>query len=134
MARRPRKPIPDAELEVLGALWDAGPGTVHDVIERLGGTRAYTTVQTLLSRLEAKGYLKTQKQGRALLYSPDAERSDLLTEELRDVANRVTGGKATPLVMNLVEHNDLSPEEIRQLRDLLDRVEDRRTRRKKKSR
>ncbi|MBK7406138.1 MAG: BlaI/MecI/CopY family transcriptional regulator [Phycisphaerales bacterium] len=53
-------------------------------------------------------------------------RDELLTAELREVATRVTGGRASPLVMNLVEHNDLSRDDIRQLRELLDRLESKR--------
>ncbi|MBK7406137.1 MAG: BlaI/MecI/CopY family transcriptional regulator [Phycisphaerales bacterium] len=69
MARKPRKPIPDAELEVLQALWDGGPTTVRDLLERLAGDeRAYTTIQTLLNRLEHKGYVRSRKDGRALVY------------------------------------------------------------------
>lgn len=132
MARKPRKPIPDAELEVLHALWEAGRGTVRDVLDRLPGDRAYTTVQTLLSRLESKGYIRSSKDGRALVYEANTEREDLLTEELRDVASRVTGGSATPLVMNLVEHNDLTADDIKQLRELLDQVESKRGKRRRK--
>jgi predicted transcriptional regulator len=124
MARKPRKPIPEAELEVLHALWDLGAGTVRDLLERFpGDDRAYTTVQTLLTRLEAKGYIASHKDGRALVYTPRLQRDDLLTEELADVASRVTGGRASPLVLNLVEHSDLTPDDLRDLRDLLDRLE-----------
>lgn len=124
MARKPRKPIPDAELEVLLALWETGPATVRDLLDRLAGDeRAYTTVQTLLNRLERKGYVRSRKDGRALVYEPAVARDELLTEELRDVASRVTGGRASPLVMNLVEHNTLTGDDIRQLRELLDRLE-----------
>lgn len=128
MTRKPRKPIPDAELEVLQALWDLGQGTVRDLLGHFpGGDRAYTTVQTLVSRLEAKGYVASKKDGRALVYTPQVERDELLTAELADVASRVTGGRASPLVLNLVEHSNLTPDDLRELRTLLDRLEAPRT-------
>lgn len=124
MARKPRKPIPDAELEILQALWGLGRGTVRDLLDHLpGDDRAYTTVQTLLNRLEAKGCVRSRKDGRALVYTPAVMLDDLLTAELADVASRVTGGKASPLVLNLVEHSDLSTDDIAELRALLDRLE-----------
>ncbi len=124
MARKPRKPIPDSELEILLALWDHGPATVRDLLDRLPGPdRAYTTVQTLLNRLEAKGCVATRKDGRALVYTPTVERDDLLTAELAEVATRVTGGRASPLVLNLVEQGNLSPDDIAALRALLDRLD-----------
>lgn len=135
MARKPRKPIPDAELEILQALWDLGRATVRDLLDRLpGDDRAYTTVQTLLNRLEAKGCVSTRKDGRALVYSPAVERDDLLTAELAEVASRVTGGRASPLVLNLVEQGNLTPDDIAQLRALLDRIETEPSRRTKQQR
>lgn len=124
MARKPRKPVADAELEVLQLLWEHGPLTVRAMLAHLPeGERAYTTVQTLLSRLAQKGYVKSRKDGRALIYQPLIERDDLLTSELSDVASRVTGGKATPLMLNLVENHELSRDDIAQLRALLDKLD-----------
>ena len=124
MTRKPRKPIPDAELEVLQALWDLGQGTVRDLLDHLpGADRAYTTVQTLVSRLEAKGYVASTKDGRALVYTPQVERGELLTAELADVASRVTGGRASPLVLNLVEQGNLTPDDLAELRALLDKMD-----------
>lgn len=135
MARKPRKPIPDAELEILQVLWDLGQATVRDLLDRLpGADRAYTTVQTLLNRLESKGCVTTRKDGRALVYTPAVEREELLTAELADVASRVTGGRASPLVLNLVERGNLTPDDIAQLRALLDRIETEPDRRAKKRR
>ena len=59
--------VSEAELEVLKALWDAGPSTVRTVntaLQHLGRRWAYTTVQTLLQRLEAKGYVASDRAGR----------------------------------------------------------------------
>ncbi len=124
MARRPRKPIADAELEVLHLLWEHGPATVRDVIDRLPESeRAYTTVQTLLTRLEQKGYVNSSKDGRALVYEPLVAQDELLTSELRDVASRVTGGNATPLMLNLVENHRMSKDDIARLRALLDKLD-----------
>lgn len=124
MARKPRKPIADAELEVLQLLWEHGRATVRDVLDRFPeGERAYTTVQTLLTRLEQKGYVKSRKDGRALVYAPKVARDEVLASELNEVATRVTGGKATPLMLNLVENHKMTKDDIAQLRALLDKLD-----------
>ena len=67
MAERPQ-PVSEAELEVLKALWERGPGTVRELREALGPQGrgwAYTTVQTLLQRLEAKGCVHSARGGAA---------------------------------------------------------------------
>lgn len=124
MARRPRKAVADAELEVLHLLWEHGEATVRGLLERFPeGARAYTTVQTLVTRLEQKGYVTSRKDGRALVYSARVARDEVLASELDEVASRVTGGKATPLMLNLVENNRLSKDDIAQLRAMLDRLD-----------
>lgn len=124
MARKPRKPVADAELEVLHLLWEHGEATVRGLLDRLPeGARAYTTVQTLVTRLEQKGYVKSRKDGRALVYAARVAQDEVLASELNDVASRVTGGKATPLMLNLVENNKMSKDDIAQLRALLDRLD-----------
>ena len=60
-----------AELEVLRALWDGGPATVRQVLNRLherGRNVAYTTVLTFLTRLEQKGFVSSDKSGMAYVY------------------------------------------------------------------
>ncbi len=122
MAERP--PPSEQELEVLKALWDEGPATVRGVDEVLRGRglkRAYTTVQTVLNRLMAKGHVASEAQGGAHRYRAVSTRDDLLRDRLRDLADQLGEGSPTPLVLTLVEGHRFSDEEIARFRDLLER-------------
>lgn len=119
-------PISDTEMEVLEALWENGPGTVRDIdaVLRDGGRRwAYTTVLTLLQRLQAKGYVDSDKSAMAHVFKAAISREKLLRRRLKDLANQLSGGLATPLMLALVEDHQFSPEDIGQFRKLLDRLE-----------
>jgi len=121
-------PISDAELELLKVLWASGPGTVSDVIRELKALRkkrapAYTTVQTLLGRLVRKGFVTTEKSGRAFVFAPAVKQDELIGRELQDVADRVCDGLATPLMLALVERHRFSQEDVQAMRAMLDRME-----------
>lgn len=118
--------VSDSELEVLKVLWATGPATVRYVLgylEKSGRSWAYTTVQTLLLRLQHKGFVESRKEGRAHVYRAGVDQKELLSRELDELAERVCDGAASPLVLSLVEGRRFSAEEIRQLRELLDRLE-----------
>jgi predicted transcriptional regulator len=128
MAAPPPRPISDAELKVLKVLWDLGEGTVGDVRGGLATRkppRAYTTVQTLLYRLQEKGYVTSAKQGRALVFRPCVSREDHLSEALDQLADRVCEGSATPLMMTLMRGRRVSSRELAELRGMLDDLESR---------
>jgi BlaI family transcriptional regulator, penicillinase repressor len=118
-------PISEAELEVLKVLWEQ-PGTVREVnavLGRQGRRWAYTTVQTMLQRLEAKGYVRSERGGPAHVFRAAVSRDDLLSRRLRELADQLCDGTASPLLLALAGDSRLTPEEIRQLRQLLDRLE-----------
>ena len=118
--------ISDTELAVLKTLWTLGKGAVRDVqaaLQEQGYSWAYTTVQTLLNRLEQKGYVASERAGRAYEFRVEVDRDELLSQELGDLAERVCGGAALPLVMNLVQGRRFSADEIARFRALLDDLE-----------
>ncbi len=111
------------ELELLKLLWDRGPATVREINElaRNQGRRwAYTTVLTMLQRLEAKGVVASDKSGLAHVFRPLVSRDTLLRQRLRDLSEQLCEGTATPLVQALVEGHRFTPEEIARFRQLLD--------------
>lgn len=121
MGRKP--PASETEFEVLKALWEHGPGTVRDLdahLRRQGRRWAYTTIQTFLGRLEAKGYVSREKGTVPHVFRPAVTRERLLGQRLKDLVRDLCGGAAGPLVQALVENHRLTPEEIRQLRQSLD--------------
>ena len=125
MEARP-SPISEAELDVLKTLWDRGPSTVRAVNTALrrGDRRwAYTTVLTLLQRLEAKGYARSDKGRPAHVFSAAVSREQLLGRQLRDLADRLCDGTASPLLLALVEDGRLTPDDVQELRRLLDRLD-----------
>jgi predicted transcriptional regulator len=124
-----RPDVSDTELEVLKVLWEHGPGTVRDldaVLRRQGRRWAYNTVLTLLQRLQAKGYVVSDKSGQAHIFQAKVSRDRLLAQRLQDLANQLCEGTATPLVLALVEGHRFKPDEIDQFRRLLDQVETKR--------
>jgi BlaI family transcriptional regulator, penicillinase repressor len=121
-----RKPtISDTELEVLKVLWERPNGTVRDLQAAFRRKRwAYTTVQTLLNRLEAKGFVESDRSGPAHVYRAAVSREQLLQQRLSDLSERLCEGTASPLLMALVEGVRFTPAEIGRLRQLLDDLED----------
>lgn len=121
--RRPDKLLTEVELELMTILWQLGGGTVSEVIEQLPAARplAYTSVSTILRILEQKGVLAAEKVGRGHRYVPVVARDEYQTFALRDVVGRVFGGQPLDLVRRLVDAENLKPEELAELRALLNR-------------
>src|SRR5437763_9581619 len=102
MARTPQD-VTDAELAVLQLLWQQGTATRRQITDALypqGGPAAYTTVQKLLERLEAKGCVRSERQGGLVTFRPALDRDDLIRRRLRDVADKLCGGSQAPLLLN----------------------------------
>jgi predicted transcriptional regulator len=121
-----KPPVSRTELDVLKALWEHGPATVralHGLLHEQGRRWAYNTVLTLLQRLEAKGYAASDKRGVAHVFRAAVTRDRLLRRRLRDLANQLCEGAASPLVRALVEGHRFTGEEIESFRRLLDRLE-----------
>jgi predicted transcriptional regulator len=121
-----RPPVSETELDVLKVLWEFGPGTVRELGQRLRDQDhhwAYTTVLTLLQRLATKGYVTSDKTDLAHVFHAAVTREGMLRQRLKDLANQLCEGTATPLVQALVEGQPLSAGEIQYFRELLDRLE-----------
>jgi len=119
-------PLQGAELEVLKALWEHGPGTVravNDTLRGQGRSWAYTTVQTMLHRLEAKGYVRCEKGKPAHVYAAAWSREDVLSRRLQDLADQLCDGVATPLLHALVEGGRFTRDDVDQLRKLINRLD-----------
>jgi len=124
MARTPQD-ITNAELAVLQVLWERGPSNRRDLAELLypgGGTGSYTTVQKLLERLHAKGYVTQQTGQPQRTFAAAVTREELVGRRLRDVADRLCEGSLTALLTNLVRAESLSRRELQELSDLLDEL------------
>jgi len=127
MAKRQYE-IGDAELGVLRVLWEKGPGTVRDVLTYLrdhGRQVAYTTVQTLLTRLEHKRYVASNKSGLAYVYRARVSRDRVTKSRLQTLLSQLYDGAAGPLVLQLIRTERLTAEELDELQNLIDELDSR---------
>jgi predicted transcriptional regulator len=125
MAWKPRD-ITDTELAVLRLLWKRGPSTIRDLTDRLypdGGHSHYATVQSLLDRLDQKGFVERSKQGRINVFSPSIARAELIARRLRATADSLCDGSMAPLLTQLVGDVELSGDELATLERLIERLD-----------
>ena len=125
MARTPQD-VTDAELAVLTELWDHGPAPIRQLAgahDPGGGAAQYATVQKLLERLEAKGFVRRARGGGPHTFAAAVGRDELIGRRLRDVAEKLCGGSLTPLLTHLVRTRRLSARERQELRDLIDELD-----------
>jgi BlaI family penicillinase repressor len=96
---------------------------VQQIRERLpsGKKPAYNTVQTLLSRLEQKGYLKHNIDGKAHVYVPAVKQKEVIKTTVGDFLGRLFGGDPKPLVQFLAEDGKIDEEDINRLRELINK-------------
>jgi predicted transcriptional regulator len=123
MADRPA--LSKGEMEVARVLWDLKKATVREVHEAFPPERAldFTTVQTWLRRLETKGYVKAELDGRVRVYTPRVKPTTVIRETMDDLINRLFGGETLPLVRHLIEERGVTDEELAELRQLIDRLD-----------
>jgi len=121
MARPPSDSLTPLEHEIMEILWSLGPSTVQAVQQALEPRRplAYTSVQTMLNVLERKGKARRTKQDRAHLYSAKVTRESTVGRSIDDLIERLFGGSAESLVMNLVQSKKLSPKKLAELEELV---------------
>jgi BlaI family transcriptional regulator, penicillinase repressor len=120
----PKTPaISDAEWDVMQALWDESPLTANEVVGRVAAKKGWNprTVKTLLNRLVKKGALGFEAEGKRYRYRPRVSRDECVRRESRSFLSRVFGGAAGPMLAQFVSEAPLTPDEIRQLREILDR-------------
>jgi predicted transcriptional regulator len=125
-----RKAIPspsDFELQILGALWESGPATVRQVMERLRDSkeRAYTSVLSVMQVMHKKGLLGVEKErdGPAHVFKPLVSREQVVKPLLRGLVAQVFGGRIHAAVEHLLDEDQLDHGEIEKLRALLDELE-----------
>lgn len=114
--------LPDAELEVMQALWACqAPATRADLEQMLAQTHpmATTTLLTLLTRLKDKGFVSVQPQGRSRVYAPLVAQEVYLAAQSRSFIQKLCGGSLSTFASALCE-SGLSKEELQELRKLLE--------------
>ena len=118
------KLLTDTELELMTLLWKLGEGSVSEVMELLPKERnlAYTSVSTILRILEQKGILKTRKEGRGHIYTPQLKKSEYEIKTVKHVVDRVFDGTPVALVRQLLDTVKLNEGDIKELKKLIDQA------------
>ena len=113
------------ELAVMKVVWRLEEASVREVYETLRKRRpvAYTTVMTMMSTLEAKGYLKKRADGRAFRYRPARPEGRVISSLVREFVDRVFDGAWRPLLAHLVTEGRLTKEEREELKRHIDEAE-----------
>ena len=123
MADRPA--LSKGEMAVARVLWELGSATVREVHEAFAADRQidFTTVQTYLRRLEAKGYVRAKSQRRTKVYSPKVKPQTVIRETIDDLIDRLFNGEALSLMRHLIEQRGIGDDQLAELRALIDRLE-----------
>ncbi len=102
-------------------VWQATSVTVRDVYEALLERRhiAYTTVMTMMSILERKGYLKKRREDRAYVYGATRPQAQVIKAMVREFVDRVFNGSAEPLLVHLVKDRHLSERDLQEIARLI---------------
>ena len=108
------------EMDVMSVLWSLGSATVAEVKERISDPLAYTTVLSVLQTLEEKGYVRHEGEGRAYRYFPLVDWRTAGGSELRRLMRKVFKGSPELLLVQLVQDEALSPEQLRRIQDLVE--------------
>ena len=107
------------ELDIMSVLWRRGRATVSEVRDELADDLAYPTVQTMLRVLEGKGYVGHIVDGRAFLFHALVEQDEVADSALGRLIDKVYHGSRELLVSRLLADEDISPDELRRIRKLL---------------
>lgn len=119
------KRLPDAELEVMKAVWAAREPVTRAQLEQLLGSKkqwAPTTILAMLTRLEQKGFLEREKQGRAYRIRPLVSQEEYIQVESQSALGRMFGGSAKNLIAALHQCHALSRQEVQELADYLEEL------------
>ena len=117
--------LTENEWQIMNALWQEYPASAREIAERLpaGVQWAYTTIKTMLSRLETKKAVSERKQGNTSIYEPLVSQDQARQGAFRSLLSNAFEGALGPLVHCLIEEKQLSPKQQQELQTLLDTEE-----------
>ena len=115
-------PLGETEMEILHHVWECGEATVADIHERILNDRkvAYTTIMTVMKNLSEKGYLKYRKDGVTYVYSAAIQPSEVQYSLVDKLVDKVFKGSPLALVQTLVQNEEISEEELNQIKKMID--------------
>ena len=115
--------ISDAEFEVMDVIWKYAPISTNEITDRLAKTKDWSpkTIYTMLSRLEKKGVIVHEKEGRVFVYSALIQKDAYLKAERSAFINRFFDGALNQMVVSYLNENDLTKNDIDTLQAILDK-------------
>ncbi len=121
--KKNRNLLTEVELEFMNELWAINEGSVKDVLQRLPADRnlAYTSGATILRILEEKGFVKSRKDGKALIYTPLLAKDKYQTRSLQNLSRTLFDDTPATLVARLVDDAGLTEADLAEIRALVDR-------------
>lgn len=120
---RPLPRLGKIQLQIMQYLWSHKKATAREITNALNEIQpiAHSTVQTLLRKLEAKGTITHEIDDRTFLFRAVSGEDEVTENALRDLLGRVFHGSVYNLVSRLLDQETVPPEELRRLRELIDR-------------
>ena len=122
MAGKSSYRLGDLQLRIMKVLWDGAPLTVTEVQRQLGGSAlAYTTIATMLRKMEQRGLVTHREEGRRFVYQAEVS-ADLVTRSMAsDLVDRLFSGSLAETMSHLLETREVSRRELKQLQELLEK-------------
>jgi BlaI family transcriptional regulator, penicillinase repressor len=121
MPRKQSATLTEAELRIMNALWQKGPGTVQQVLDWLPEKPplAYNSVLTTIRILEKKGYVGHLKDGRAHVYQALVDQGEATRSEIRHLVGRFFKNSHEALLLNILRDEEINDREVKRLREML---------------
>lgn len=113
------------ESTVMQVLWERGPSTADHIRRALSGGRKLTdsTVRTILRRMEAKGFVTHDTEGRSFVYRALLPAAAVAAKEVRGIVDRLCGGSVDSLLLGMVDNEMVTEEQLATLRARIAEVE-----------
>lgn len=122
MTRKSLDDLGQLQRAVLETIWELGEANVHQIRERLAKRKqlAYTTVLSAMQKLEKAGWLAHRAEGKSYVYTPTQTRDQAGAGSIRRLINSIFTGDAVAMFQHLIRESDLSDEELRTLRKMIE--------------
>lgn len=115
--------ISEAEFEVMEVIWEKEPVSTNEIVNAVIENHNWNmrTIHTLISRLDKKGAISHKKDGRTYIYSSIVEKKDYVKSKSKSFIEKFYDGAANKMVLNFIENNMLSQEDIQELKNILNK-------------
>ena len=118
-----KQKISEAEYEVMKVIWENFPISTNEIIEKFENKSEWSpkTIQTLISRLVKKDIITYEKQSRVYIYTPLISENEYINQESKSFLDKFYNGTINSMVLNFIEEDALSDEDIDELKKILDK-------------